>query len=105
MPGLHLWVERRTGWAEQEQKLPTRNPEKWWRRTRLQAWAAAGAILFASVIGVVLANSPGRQVLLFLPIAQFAGLVLVPLAIVVLTHFLTKRQESLDRDHSVWEDS
>lgn len=80
-----------------------RNPELWWKKTRLLAWLAAAAILAFVTGAALLAGIGGQWQLAFVPLASFLGLTLAPFGVAGAVYWLALRQEIIDRQQSVWE--
>ena len=73
----------------------------WWRETRQLALTAVVVMAAVALMPVLFAGHAGDRLFLGLRFGTFAGVVLAPLAALVVAVAFTARQRFIDRRHNV----
>ncbi|GIL01740.1 MAG: hypothetical protein BroJett030_16390 [Alphaproteobacteria bacterium] len=70
---------------------------RWWQRSGILAWAAAGMALLLAAGAVVAAHHAGAYRVLAMPLGIFIAIVVAPAFLAALVFAHAVRQEALDR--------
>ena len=88
---------------ERDRKMTTRQPQSWWKRSRMAALAVSAALLAASAAATALAPA-GEPKLFGLPLWQFLCVAAFPFLLAAALWRFSTWQEATDRAFSVYEE-
>jgi hypothetical protein len=84
--------------------MSNRNPVAWWKWTRVAAGGASFLLLAFNVAGPLAWQAGSGTTLFWVPLAEFAVVILLPFGLAYFVRRAWLLQDDLDRNFSVWED-